>query len=439
MKLHFVSIFFCASIFCATPLLKKQSFKEACLCAIASPECITLKKELPRRWGIKKKLERWDQVIESIARATACTLRPICDRVRERYTVRVLLDEDVPHVDPCSWELFNPSGFVVVDEDAQKAFFITKPVMLVAHKKDVWYIDGKRIAGATIRVIPEEDAIMLDGVAYRGDFLFTVYKDRVLCINCIELESYVSSVLNSESWPGWPLEVNKVFAVMSRSYVLSHMLTAQKTGRPYHVRNTNTHQHYHGVHTNSMLENAVAATAGCCVTYDNKPILAMFDACCGGVIPAHIGHGIDFEKEPYLARPYACTYCRNYKLYKWQKNLTIAQFEQYLRDAQLCTEAISEVHVVSRDKAGLAKTVHIKSKRGVTAFKGKQLYSALPEIKSYAFDITKRGSQITLSGYGHGHHLGVCQWGAREMVRLGYTYQQILAFYYPGTRLATIA
>lgn len=398
-----------------------------------------LKKELPSRWGVQKKLERWDQVADSIARVTAHTLRPLCDRVRERYTVRVLLDEHMPRIDPCSWELASSGGFIVVDEEMEKTMFLAKPVILVAHKKGGWFVDGKRFAGGTIRVIPEAEMAALSGTTYCGDFLFMLYKDRILCINGIELESYVGSVLNSESWPGWPLEVNKVFAIMSRSYVLSHMLAAQKAGRPYHVRNTNTHQHYHGVHTNPALENAVAQTAGLCVTYDNKPILAMFDACCGGVIPAHIGHGIDFEKEPYLARHYACTYCKQYKLYSWQKTIPIAQFERYLHDARLCTEPVSEVHVVSRDRAGLAKTVHIKSKRGVIACKGKQLYSALPEIKSYAFTISKHGNQVTLSGYGHGHHLGVCQWGAREMVRRGYTYQQILSFYYPGTRLACIA
>jgi stage II sporulation protein D len=441
MKLHFVNIgiLFCTLLCYAVPSFKKALFKDLCSQSVFSGERIPTTHRLAALWGTKKKLERWDQVVESIARATAYTLRPIAERAQERYTVRVLIDEHMPCIDQCSWELMSSNGFIVVAEDTQKTFFIAKPVIVVAHKKGGWYIDGKRIARAAVRMIPEEGAATVGGVTYQGDFLFTIYKDRVLCINGIELESYVSSVLNSESWPGWPLEVNKVFAIMSRSYVLSHMLSAQKAGRPYHVRNTNAHQHYHGVHTNTMLENAVMQTAGCCLTYDNKPILAMFDACCGGVIPAHIGHGIDFEKEPYLARPYACTYCKNYKLYKWQKNVTITQFEQYLRNAEICTGPISEVHVVSRDKAGLAKTVHIKSRCGVVACKGKQLYAALPEIKSYAFTITKHGNQVTLSGYGHGHHLGICQWGAREMVRLGYTYQQILSFYYPGTRLATIA
>lgn len=397
------------------------------------------KKELLHRWGVHKKLERWDRVVDSIRRVTECVLCSAPEAVRNAYTVKVLLDEHTPQVDGCAWELLSSGGFMVVDECARKTVFIPKPLLLVVYKKGAWYIDGKRLLCTAVRIIPEEGVAMVGGTTYRGEFIFTTYKERVLCINGIELESYVGSVLNSESWPGWPLEVNKVFAIMSRSYVLSHMLSAQKAGRPYHVRNTNTHQHYHGVHTNTVVENAVSQTAGLCLTYESRPVLAMFDACCGSVIPAHIGTGIDFKKEPYLARAYACTYCKGYTHYRWQHAMPAARFEQYLSDAQLCTGPVSEVHIVSRDKAGLAKTVHCKTRRGVVACKGKQLYSALPEIKSYAFDIAKRGNQITLSGYGHGHHLGLCQWGAREMVRLGYTYQQILSFYYPGTHLRFIA
>ena len=42
---------------------------------------------------------------------------------------------------------------------------------------------------------------------------------------------------------------------------------------------------------------------------------------------------------------------------------------------------------------------------------------------------------MTIEGKGHGHHMGLCQWGAREMVRLGWEYEDILEFYYPDTQL----
>ena len=41
---------------------------------------------------------------------------------------------------------------------------------------------------------------------------------------------------------------------------------------------------------------------------------------------------------------------------------------------------------------------------------------------------------FTVQGYGHG--VGMSQTGANEMAREGYTYDEILTHYYPGTEVA---
>ena len=63
----------------------------------------------------------------------------------------------------------------------------------------------------------------------------------------------------------------------------------------------------------------------------------------------------------------------------------------------------------------------------------KQLYSALRNVKSFYFSMNKKIDKIVFRGKGYGHHIGLCQWGAREMVRQGWDYKSILQFYYPGT------
>lgn len=45
--------------------------------------------------------------------------------------------------------------------------------------------------------------------------------------------------------------------------------------------------------------------------------------------------------------------------------------------------------------------------------------------------------RLTFVGRGFGHGIGMSQFGAEGMGRSGKTYQQILAFYYPGTRFAS--
>ena len=42
------------------------------------------------------------------------------------------------------------------------------------------------------------------------------------------------------------------------------------------------------------------------------------------------------------------------------------------------------------------------------------------------------GSGWTITGSGYGHNVGLSQWGAYAMGKQGFTYDEILKFYYTG-------
>ena len=53
----------------------------------------------------------------------------------------------------------------------------------------------------------------------------------------------------------------------------------------------------------------------------------------------------------------------------------------------------------------------------------------------------KRGDNGLLfifSGTGYGHGVGMSQWGAKIMADHGFRYDDILAYYYRGTRIGTL-
>jgi stage II sporulation protein D len=166
--------------------------------------------------------------------------------------------------------------------------------------------------------------------------------------------------------------------------------------------------------------------------FKGTPILAMFDCCCGGVIPAHIAD-FDFDKVPYLARIYACTHCKESSLYSWQVSYEHAVFETFLNQYKHEIARLHDIHIVKKDKAGLVTEVKLKGPKKSTTISGKQLYSLLKDVKSFHFDVHKKLDKFVFTGRGFGHHIGLCQWGARQMVRDGWDYKSILRFYYPGT------
>ena len=65
---------------------------------------------------------------------------------------------------------------------------------------------------------------------------------------------------------------------------------------------------------------------------------------------------------------------------------------------------------------------------------GKEI-AALFGLRSNAFDISYANGKFTFTTYGWGHGVGMSQWGACMYARNGYSYDQILRHYYPGTSI----
>lgn len=364
---------------------------------------------------------------------TQDTLQDVFLNARKQRSTKVLvLLARADKAIETEWRLSCPQGFLVHVQDNNGIIkkIIKMPALIIKIKRGVLLCNGKRVTGSLqIRSIGGYGEC--NGIVYDGDFLIVPDKNSFLCINNVELEDYVTAVLRTESWPGWPLEVNKVFAIACRSYVMFKILEAQRTGRLYHVKNTNAHQTYCGKHQQSVLKMAVAQTRSIVLGFKGSPILAMFDCCCGGVVPAHI-EDFDFKKAPYLARTYACNFCKQSSLYSWQVSYDLPFFESLVQCYVPEMVRLSDIHVIKKDKAGLATQVKLKGSHHTTTIAGKKLYSLLKDVKSFHFDVHKKSGKIVFSGRGFGHHLGLCQWGARNMVRQGWDYKSILRFYYPG-------
>ncbi|MCL2056070.1 MAG: stage II sporulation protein D [Oscillospiraceae bacterium] len=69
---------------------------------------------------------------------------------------------------------------------------------------------------------------------------------------------------------------------------------------------------------------------------------------------------------------------------------------------------------------------------------GKDIRTAFG-LRSHSMDISYDGRGFGFTTYGHGHGVGLSQYGADFMARQGYTFEQILAHYYPGAQLRAIS
>ena len=352
------------------------------------------------------------------------------------YKVRVLLEEKniTKELTDC-WTLFSEKGFIIQTPDKKKK--MEESVIQISHKQGKICINNQKYDNEQLFIISKSGCACVYKEWYQGIFIVHKTHSSYLLINYVDLEEYIYAVLKTESWPGWPLEFNKALAIACRSYAMAMIRKAHKKNAPYHIKNTTEHQTYKGVHNTLVHRMAVEQTRGLFLAYQGLPALTMFDCCCGGVVTAHMDD-YNFEEAPYLARSYPCTHCKRTKIYSWKKEFKMTDLCSQLRHFEL-DPVLKEIKIAKKDKAGLVKEMELKGAKKAKTLSGKQFYQAIKDIKSYYFSMTQKGDSILFTGRGYGHHLGMCQWGAKEMVEDGWSHKQILQFYYPGTQFMRLS
>lgn len=306
----------------------------------------------------------------------------------------------------------------------------------------------KTINSNELRIFAKDGSIKLNGTPYQGTIVLKILKkeDKLFIINKLKLDDYIYSVLLSEIYPTWPHEMQKVQAVVSRTYAVYHMKQnkRRKQKLAYDIKKSNFHQKYNGFHNYKHLKDAIEETRGVIVTHNNRIALTMFDACCGGIVPAKM-NSLDFKKAPYLARRKPCNFCKNYSLYSWERKIRVTNFLQKLRENVAISSKIIgcgkllRILITKKDAAGIVKQVTLVCSRKNIILSGNQLWDSIRnKILSLNFSIKKVDGNIIINGKGFGHQIGLCQRGARELVNRGWDFKSIISFYYPGANFSTL-
>lgn len=353
------------------------------------------------------------------------------------------------------YEVSSPQAVFIQDPDVSEHVYLHRHHNLKVSIKDerlfVSTTTGltRRLKKNHVVLHPVGGHLSINGTIYCGTVSLVIdpTSKKLLFVNSIDLEDYVYSVLACESGIMWDHEVQKVQAIATRSYAIHHKLQnlKSKNGKYYDLKTSNFHQVYRGHHKYSRLRPAVTETAGQVVTHNGDVALTMFDACCGGSIPANRKRP-NLSSTPHLQRKKACNYCSNFSLYNWEYTLTADEIMAQLYNHPLFKKKftafgkLKDIKITDKDKAGATYKVTMVGTRKNVPLTTRELMSCLKKyLWSASFKIAKHGDEFTIKGNGYGHQLGLCQHGARELVRQGWNYHAILAFYYPKTAIKHIA
>ena len=125
----------------------------------------------------------------------------------------------------------------------------------------------------------------------------------------------------------------------------------------------------------------------------------------------------------------------NARNFEYQKTISVEKvrdlLEDYFSGIELQDDPEEWFEVLSYTDGGYNK----KMKAGNKSTTGRVLRESVLSLRSAAFDWECDGEDFVFTTYGYGHGVGMSQTGANEYAKDGWTYDEILDHYYPGTTL----
>ena len=276
-------------------------------------------------------------------------------------------------------------------------------------------------------------------------------------INTIDLEDYLCSVISSEMNANSPMELLKAHAVISRSWAIRAMQKPNHEG--YDVCADDHCQRYEGLRRmNERAVEAVHATRGQVLMFGDEICDCRYYKCCGGRTEIWRTCWEDIDV-PYI-QSVQCDYCKSPspKILR----LVLNDYDQETKDFRdwKVTYTAEELSDIIRTKSGIdfgeildliplhrGASGRIDSLKIVgtkhTEIIGKELkiryWLSKSCLYSSWFEVSHENGVWTLNGHGWGHGAGLCQIGAAVMASEGHPYEEILSYYYVGSRLSTTA
>jgi stage II sporulation protein D len=264
---------------------------------------------------------------------------------------------------------------------------------------------------------------------YEGDFSVSNKNGFLELVNEIDLEQYLEGVVESESGTGQRIEYYKVQAIISRTYAIKYKNKHESAGFNL-CDGTHCQAYLHKRNQSNLIDSAVKYTRKL-VLVDSIGDLSstFFHANCGGQTsePDAV-----WNQKIVGFTSFKDTFCIHTQQANWIKKVPLKDWFSFLEDKYNFPSRDSLSHELALNFTQMErKAFYINPVYGIPL---RDLREAF-KLKSTYFNCRKEGDFIVLNGRGFGHGVGLCQEGAMNMAKKGYSYQQILAFYYPNRQL----
>jgi len=312
----------------------------------------------------------------------------------------------------------------------------------------------------TLYVHSTTNLIELGESSYRGAIIIIPEgAGTVSTINALHIEDYLRGVVPLEigSLTETELEALKAQAIAARTYTYKRM--SQNADKPFDLASTVADQVYGGANAEATAPDmAIRATKDLIIAYNNEIIDAYYHSTCGGQT-ANKEDVWGGDTCPYLRSKSDMgkdgrAYCSQGGAFKWTETWSMSSLSNIIKHHAIEGNMIPpyeggslrRITVRERAQCGRVKQVAITTSVTEYLMSGEKARFVLRRnnasqqvLRSSNFtNAAIINGEITISGTGYGHGVGMCQVGAIARSRAGETFEQILRAYYTDIALRTV-
>lgn len=231
----------------------------------------------------------------------------------------------------------------------------------------------------------------------------------------------VSMIVSTEMSPSFSPEALKAQAVAAYSYVKYHNVNGLvptvlvKRDIPQEVT------------------DAVNAVWGKCCYYNGKVAQTVYTASSAGTTASavNVWGGADVPYLTSVATPFDAQSDLNYGVITVFTEDQIRTALESSLGITLSEDPANWLTVTSRVDGNYVSGLNVDNQLTISGMRLREKVLKY-SIKSWCFDVSYADGEFTFITYGYGHGVGMSQNGANILGKQGYTYDQILAYYFPG-------
>lgn len=260
--------------------------------------------------------------------------------------------------------------------------------------------------------------------------VITVFRENTNTYDELLLEDYIVGVVAGEMPAAYELEALKAQAVAARTYTLDQLQSES------YMYDTVKHQVY--LDESQMRERwgnefdkyynkvkqAVLETEGQVIEYNGEMITPFYFSISNG----YTENAEDYWSEEY---PYLKSVSSQWDLtaptYEQIAEFDLKSLRQTFNDSTL---GKSDFKILSHTDGGSVEEVLV----GDNVYTGREFREKLG-LRSSDFSFEFKDNKVLITTYGYGHGVGMSQYGANQLAKMGKNYKEILQYYYQNVNI----